>query len=50
MWKSLPIMWIKKKDMGEAHRQRTFIGTDIPNSQYIPAREPRGVVTKVKTK
>jgi hypothetical protein len=36
--------------MGEAHRQRTCIGTDILHSQYIPAREPRAVVTKVKTK
>jgi hypothetical protein len=24
----------KEKRMGEAHRQRTSIGTDIPNSQY----------------
>jgi len=23
--------------MGETHRQRTFIGTDIPSSQYTPA-------------
>jgi hypothetical protein len=38
MWKTCPLCG---KDMGEADRQRTIIGTDIPSSQYrLLSRSP----------